>query len=436
MRAALAVLLALATVVLVALLAQYNPLAMELSPFTWLCLALFLGFYAAIVVSLTACRRHPETVGKLWLAAGSCAITLLGGDLILNRVLEVHRYPKLVNDLVVHHRLEPGAVSEMRSNEFRATLHVNSLGLRGPEIATEKDAGVYRILMLGDSMTMGEGVADDQTFSVLLERSLTDALGRRVQVLNAGVDSYTPLLAYLALRTRLIDLKPDAVVLNFDMSDLVQESYYRTLARFGPDGDVLAVPNPEGGRTLGRSITRWVSRNLYALRLVFLSLQDRLREGKATLNDAVVSRMSDSLLLHTLAQDAEDRTDQWRAVFDSMERIQELCGRHSALFVVTIYPWGHQVNDDEWLPGRWNWMPEGARASDAPFRAVGEFCRRSDIPFVDATPAFRASAGGERLFFRWDMHWTPAGHQVMGRVLQSYFEELLARVADRPAGSA
>src|SRR5262245_20239427 len=63
---------------------------------------------------------------------------------------------------------------------------IDSLGLRGSEIA-EKSAGRTRILTLGDSYTFGSGVADDETFSAVLEKELGP---ERVEVVNAGVPGY------------------------------------------------------------------------------------------------------------------------------------------------------------------------------------------------------------------------------------------------------
>jgi len=68
-----------------------------------------------------------------------------------------------------------------------------------------------------------------QTSSSLPERHLdesaTGLLPRRYEVVNTGVDSYSPLLEFLMLRQKWTRFEPDVVVLNFDVSDLVQDSY-------------------------------------------------------------------------------------------------------------------------------------------------------------------------------------------------------------------
>ncbi len=57
-------------------------------------------------------------------------------------------------------------------------------------------------------------------------------------MLNAGVDSYAPVLSFIQLKRELTQLEPDLVILNLDVSDLAQESAYRRQAVFGDDGEV------------------------------------------------------------------------------------------------------------------------------------------------------------------------------------------------------
>ena len=73
--------------------------------------------------------------------------------------------------------------------EFRNTVRINSLGLRGPELS-DVPAGGRRVLLLGDSQTAGFEVAEEHTYAALVEKQLTTDLGSPVQVVNAGVRGY------------------------------------------------------------------------------------------------------------------------------------------------------------------------------------------------------------------------------------------------------
>src|SRR5262249_22831040 len=52
--------------------------------------------------------------------------------------------------------------------------HVNSLGLRGPEIVFEKPAGTTRLVALGGSFVFGWGVVDADTWTTRLEHKLRE----------------------------------------------------------------------------------------------------------------------------------------------------------------------------------------------------------------------------------------------------------------------
>jgi len=74
--------------------------------------------------------------------------------------------------------------------KFGIRVHINSIGLRSPEIAVPKPPGTKRVLVLGDSVAFGWGVAEEETFSRRLERALRPQLACPVEVVDAGVTGY------------------------------------------------------------------------------------------------------------------------------------------------------------------------------------------------------------------------------------------------------
>ncbi len=120
----------------------------------------------------------------------------------------------------------PGAQQVLIYRESRGgdPVHVrasvNSLGLRGPEIALEKAPGTLRIACLGDSHTWGHGVNDDQAWPAFLQEALAEAVeGRSVEVLNCGVDGYDTLQEVVLLKERVMRFQPDLVLLQYHMND-------------------------------------------------------------------------------------------------------------------------------------------------------------------------------------------------------------------------
>jgi len=104
-----------------------------------------------------------------------------------------------------------------RGEPVRST---NALGFRGPEIEVPKPAGRYRIVCLGGSTTYSNIVGDDDTYPRLMEgvlRELRPDLD--VEVVNAGVESYTSAESLANLAFRCLDLEPDAIVVYHGAND-------------------------------------------------------------------------------------------------------------------------------------------------------------------------------------------------------------------------
>jgi lysophospholipase L1-like esterase len=103
--------------------------------------------------------------------------------------------------------------------ELAYQVHINALGLRGPEIDRTAPPGRTRILALGDSNTFGFYLEEPETWPARLEVKLR-AAGVDAEVVNGGcgawsIDSETEFLI-----ERGLELAPDRVLLQFFANDL------------------------------------------------------------------------------------------------------------------------------------------------------------------------------------------------------------------------
>ena len=99
----------------------------------------------------------------------------------------------------------------------------DALGLRSTEPGARpgaKVAGEYRVAVLGDSVTFGQGVATPDTFCAALDRHLAARRpDLKVRVFNFGVCGYSVKEMAATLRRRASDVQPDLVVLAIIFSD-------------------------------------------------------------------------------------------------------------------------------------------------------------------------------------------------------------------------
>ena len=107
----------------------------------------------------------------------------------------------------------------------------NSLGVRGPEYDRPAAPGVFRIVVVGDSVTMGAGVEEDDTYSARLAAAFAARnTGPRVEVINAGLAGLD--IAQVVGRLEKVGLPydPDLIVYGWTMNDITGPDY-RPFAR-------------------------------------------------------------------------------------------------------------------------------------------------------------------------------------------------------------
>jgi lysophospholipase L1-like esterase len=97
----------------------------------------------------------------------------------------------------------------------------NSLGLRGEEVVLPKPEGEFRIICVGGSTTYTSKVEDYKlSYPDLLQENLLDAGYNHVNVINAGMLSYTTYETLINLQLRLLDLKPDLLIIYHAVNDV------------------------------------------------------------------------------------------------------------------------------------------------------------------------------------------------------------------------
>ncbi|MEQ8910239.1 MAG: GDSL-type esterase/lipase family protein [Vicingaceae bacterium] len=97
----------------------------------------------------------------------------------------------------------------------------NSLGFRGDEILVPKPKSEYRIICIGGSTTYTSKVEDyKKSYPELLEEKLHKTGFTNVNVINAGVYSYTSYESLINLQLRLLDLEPNLIIIYHGVNDV------------------------------------------------------------------------------------------------------------------------------------------------------------------------------------------------------------------------
>jgi len=98
-------------------------------------------------------------------------------------------------------------------------VSINSRGLRDHETPYAKAPGQRRVLVLGDSVAFGWGVAQGETFSDQMEPLLEQRTGQYWEVINSGVNGYNTQQEQIWLEVEGLRYEPDIVVLVYVAND-------------------------------------------------------------------------------------------------------------------------------------------------------------------------------------------------------------------------
>lgn len=332
-------------------------------------------------------------------------------SLLLTPELTTHHHSFFAEyDPLLGWRHKPDTTGRFVTSESSAVLHFNHQGIRGEDIAFERDPDIFRILVLGDSFVEGYTVNFEETLTEVLKNSLNRSLTpRKVEVINAGIAGFSTDQEYLFMREIGVRYKPDLTILLFCYNDIYfnNRPIYERGSKpfFSLEGNNLVtnnvpVPTPThknaaSGDTLSPS--RFSS-------LLYTELRSRIWKRPEKLPKP-------------LSPSVPGSSDPWAITERLLQEISALSGGRGH-FVVSYIPRGTSIEPQVKVTEK-AVRPE--EASD-PGR-LGEICARNGIDFLDLTRDLRAASRHEQVYFTRDPHWNRTGTRVAAETLAHFLQE-------------
>jgi len=350
-------------------------------------------------------QAKPErpTLGRLYFAATTLAIllALFLAELLVRLTGVMSSYTERNglpyasphtwrHDVPWLHVAKSNAVFRDTKLEFDIEIQTNSEGLRDIEHTTAKPDGVYRIIGLGDSSTMGNGAAFEDTYLQVLQRDMDRQRGAvRIEVIAAGHWGSDPVFYYQLLRKRLLKYNPDLVLIALNDTDITDMILRGGMARFGPDGMVRLDSGPW---------FEWLYARSHVIRLL-------VHEVFGYQWDLLPPRTYPSREKQALAD-----------ILDVLLAIKALATQYQFEMLVFHHPLFYHLQKT--LP------PSALQSFCVTLTASGFRC-------VDLTPTFRQRIKPNEIWdYYWprDLHYKPIGYKVLAESL----EELLYTVPGFP----
>lgn len=282
-------------------------------------------------------------------------------------------------------------------------VDINSHGLRGPETTYDKPAGTFRILNLGDSVVMGWGVREEETYGRRLEQWLNEqsAGDLNYEVINAGVPGWNLANALAYLEAEGVKYEPDLVLLDLTTSNDIKGK-----------SALQAFEQPAPLRWLRDHTYLW---SFLTIQLRWLEARNNGEERIDVINPPTVPEKYFPL---------ETDSEQWTNLWNWITAINELAEENDAEMVLIIFPLEFQVLDNNFPT-----LPQEI----VPARAAED-----GIPVLDLLPAFRQACqekpGGacqleDRYLFAdvW-MHPSAYGHEVTAAELERFLTETMETI--------
>ncbi len=361
-----------------------------------LCVVLAM-FYPWFAFPARMARTNADRSGSWlfvwWLLAGSfvfCELT--AGEWIRLRewrimVVESEVYAAMTDD-ARGFRVMPAArwrhvystdLDGYLDSERSVVYETNTRGLRERELATPKPAGVFRVVALGDSFTLGEGVHVGDTWPRALDCVLNERFpDGRIEVVNAGVSAYDLRQELEHYRRNVRAYDPDMVLVAMVWND----------ADPGDPGDFNAA-FAGGSAALAQ----------------YLPLADRIVRSLATL----VGRTG-----------VRSEPGDWVESLEALAELRREAESDGAAFVAAIYPSVRHLENP---------------SLRAVYGLQESFCRDNEIDVFNAWPAFREHNATVWHVHPADNHPNAAAHRHFANHLANHLEPAIrARLLTQPIG--
>jgi lysophospholipase L1-like esterase len=264
---------------------------------------------------------------------------------------------------------------ESYENAAAADNYRNALGLRERWGEVPGDENSIRIAFLGDSITYGAGVEQEQGFVHLIEGLLNDGKPLRYVTINLGEPGTDPVDQVEVYQRVRRAVRPDVLVHVLYCNDLGRDLYEDL--KF-----IHALQFRKSWPATYSHVWRYFERRV-RYEMVFQRTVDYFRGGDSPFK----------------------RERAWQRLTDAVRKVKAMAEADGARYVMVMWPWL-------------------ARLDDYPLEDVHRRMRRVaeqlDVPFFDLLGTFRGRNARRMRLSIIDEHPSPEGHRLGALALAEY----------------
>ena len=364
-------------------------------------------------------------LSRVWLLVVGVVLALIIGESLLRLVLvllpaelQQRLQASPSNSAISHpyigHLPRPNSARVISGRDFRAVHRIDSRGFRNAWPWPER----AEIVAVGDSMTLGYGVEDDQAWPAVLARALSQSRVINLGLVGAGPQQYSRVYETIGVR-----LCPRILLVGlFVRNDFWDADLFDRWLKSGVGGSYMVWR--DFGRPLRiagtRSALEWKLYLLARESYLFNLLHGIKKNVKGSqLFEPEILQLADNHQLQLMPNDLASKTigaqpdrREFRLVLDALQHIQATATRNGTQTLVILQPSKEEV-----------YSPLLGGAPPDPSGPLREALTGVGIEYVDVIPVFRQhAAAGERLFFEVDGHPNASGYALIAATVHSYLK--------------
>lgn len=326
-------------------------------------------------------------------------------------------------------------------------IRTNSLGFRDSEVLIPKPDDVFRILVLGDSITFGLGVKEEEVFPEALEEVLNGnakAGSAQFEVINAGVPGYGTTQELLQYQLYGRQLNPNLVILAFLVSNDLLDNLCidqilpdHTFVRVSPtkpcfalrNGELIEVHSPQRPRDAPNQ--KKLSFNAKTLHtcVFFRSKVKNILTSNVEVIELVSNLGIDvrAPMPSTFSWYMEECGEGWSLTEKLLDRLKEEVTADGGRLVVVVLPsrpqmTGQYLQLTQLLFANSKETAEFLADSTRPQDLLIGWGKKEQVAVLDCLPDIEEAASTQSLYLQ-DGHFNPAGHRVVARLIYNYLTQ-------------
>lgn len=285
-------------------------------------------------------------------------------------------------------------------------LSTNSLGFRGREISNDKK-DEFRILVLGDSITLGDYIDEAETYPAMLEKSLKSSVPN-IFVINAGIGSSDIKNEYFTLLESGLKAKPDLVLVGMYLNDGEMSASFIRQPLSSVCGKSCLISYLHQKYTMTKF--KWKHRAELKGRGDEWLSQFRLNNAADESADWTEDRAGLNYLIVKNYRDwgAAWNPKTWSVISQYASMIKNLCEKNNIPLAIVLLPVRYQV--------------ESNIDASEPQRYFDKTMNELNITHFDLLPVLKkyiSANSGTDLYFD-KCHMKPNGNEIVGRAIAQF----------------